>query len=78
MAALTTNRRVQRHRSALRQAALRPIQIWVPDTRRPGFDEEYRRQAQLITASDKDDAGLNAFMDAAAEAFLADLDARKA
>ncbi|WP_122260155.1 antitoxin MazE family protein, partial [Pseudomonas syringae group genomosp. 3] len=31
------NDRVQRHRDALRAAGLRPIQIWVPDTRRPDF-----------------------------------------
>jgi hypothetical protein len=24
---------------------MRPIQIWVPDTRRPGFAEECRRQS---------------------------------
>ncbi|WP_366940900.1 antitoxin MazE family protein, partial [uncultured Halomonas sp.] len=38
------NNRVKRHRAALRAAGLRPIQIWVPDTRQPGFAEEARRQ----------------------------------
>ncbi|MDE0696307.1 MAG: antitoxin MazE family protein [Boseongicola sp.] len=28
-------------------AGLRPVQIWVPDTRRPGFAAECRRQARL-------------------------------
>lgn len=37
--------RVQKHRAALRAAGLRPVQIWVPDTRRPGFAEECRRQS---------------------------------
>ena len=37
--------RVQKHRAQLRAAGLRPIQIWVPDTRRPGFAEECRRQS---------------------------------
>ena len=40
--------RVQRHRANLRAAGLRPVQIWVPDTRRPGFAEECRRQSQLL------------------------------
>lgn len=37
--------RVQKHRAKLRAAGLRLIQIWVPDTRRPGFAEECRRQS---------------------------------
>lgn len=62
--------RVQKHRQALRAAGLRPVQIWVPDTRRPGFLAECRRQAALVSAADKNDADLSDFMDAA----LSDLD----
>ena len=62
--------RVQKHREALRAAGLRPIQIWVPDTRRPGFLEECQRQAVLIAAAERQDTDLSEFMDAAA----ADLD----
>jgi hypothetical protein len=40
--------RIQRHRANLRAAGLRPVQIWVPDTRRPGFAEECRRQSRLL------------------------------
>lgn len=40
--------RVQKHRAGLRAAGLRPVQIWVPDTRRPGFAEECRRQSRLL------------------------------
>jgi len=36
--------RVAKHRAALRKAGLRPIQIWVPDTKRKGFAAECRRQ----------------------------------
>jgi hypothetical protein len=43
-----TSERVQRHRDRLRRAGLRPIQLWVPDTRRPGFAEECRRQSALL------------------------------
>ncbi len=40
--------RVQKHRAGLRACGLRPIQIWVPDTRCPGFAEECRRQSRLL------------------------------
>lgn len=40
--------RVKRHRDGLRAAGLRPVQIWVPDTRRPGFAEECHRQSRLL------------------------------
>lgn len=59
------SQRVQKRREALRAAGLRPVQIWVPDTRRPGFEAECRRQAILVAQSDRSDAALNDFMDAA-------------
>ncbi len=40
--------RVQRRRDKLRAAGLRPVQIWVPDTRAAGFAGECARQAGLI------------------------------
>ena len=43
-----TAARVQKHRKALRAAGLRPIQIWVPDTRRRGFAAECRRQSLTL------------------------------
>jgi hypothetical protein len=57
--------RVQKRRDALRAAGLRPIQIWVPDTRRPGFAEECRRQSGVVAAADAADHDLDAFLDAA-------------
>ncbi len=44
----STSERVQKHRAGLRASGLRPVQIWVPDTRRPGFAEECRRQSRLV------------------------------
>lgn len=44
----STSARVQKHRAALREAGLRPVQIWVPDTRAAGFAEECRRQSMLL------------------------------
>jgi hypothetical protein len=70
MATTHVNARVQKHRIALRMAGLRPVQIWVPDTRRPGFEEECRRQSLLVSRADHADADLQAFMDEA----LADVD----
>ncbi len=65
--ASSTARRVQKRRDALRAAGLRPVQIWVPDTRRPGFSEECRRQARLVAVSDSADRELDAFLDIALE-----------
>lgn len=62
--------RVNKHRAGLRAAGLRPVQIWVPDTRSPGFAEECRRQSRLIAEADKADTEMQGFMDEA----LADVD----
>ena len=43
--------KMRSHRDRLRAQGLRPIQIWVPDTRSPRFAAEARRQSQLIAAS---------------------------
>jgi hypothetical protein len=40
--------RVQKHRDGLRASGLRPIQIWVPDTRKRGFKKECYRQSHLL------------------------------
>jgi len=67
---IPVNQRVQKRRDTLRAAGLRPVQIWVPDTRRPGFSKECRRQARNVAAADAADRDLDTFMDAA----LSDLD----
>jgi hypothetical protein len=61
--------RVQKRRDALRAAGLRPLQIWVPDTRRSGFAQECRRQSQVVAQADLADSDLLNVLDAA----LADL-----
>jgi hypothetical protein len=63
--ASSTADRVRKRRAALRRAGLRPVQLWVPDTRKPGFAAECRRQSRLIAEADRADAELAAFMDAA-------------
>jgi hypothetical protein len=57
-------KRVRKRRAVLRAAGLRPIQIWAPDTRRPGFAEEARRQSRLAAVSDLADQDLLEFLDA--------------
>ena len=64
------NARVQKHRDALRLAGLRPVQLWVPDTRRPDFTAQCRRQSRLAAQADMADTDLQHFMDDA----LADID----
>ena len=59
------SQRVRKRRDTLRKAGLRPIQIWVPDTRARGFDEECRRQARLVAQADRHDTELATFLDAA-------------
>jgi hypothetical protein len=70
MANTHVNARVQKHRDALRMAGLRPVQIWVPDTRQPDFMEECRRQSRLAAQADMADTDMQQFMNEA----LVDLD----
>ena len=51
----SSRQRVRRHRQALRKQGLRPVQIWLPDTRTPEFAEEMRREALAINAADEKD-----------------------
>lgn len=70
----SVNERVQRHRDAMRAAGLRPIQIWVPDTRLPGFAEECRRQSLAAAKADAADSGLSDFLDSALDDLLIETD----
>ncbi|WCT72334.1 antitoxin MazE family protein [Sphingomonas naphthae] len=63
--AMPISQRVQKRRDAMRAAGLRPIQIWVPDTRREGFTEECRRQARMVAMADAADRDLTDFLDEA-------------
>ena len=54
---ISTAERVKKHRDALRVAGLRPVQIWVPDTRQPGFAAECRRQSRVVNRRATESAG---------------------
>jgi hypothetical protein len=56
------NSRVQKHRLALRLAGLRPVQIWVPDARRPGFIQECSRQSLSVAQADRADTTMAQIM----------------
>ena len=64
MTTIHVNARVQKHRDAQRQAGLRPVQLWVPDTRRPDFAQECQRQSLLAAQADNADQSLQTFMNA--------------
>lgn len=51
MSDTSSRRRVRDHRARLREQGLRPIQIWVPDVRAPGFAEEAHRQSRAVALS---------------------------
>ncbi len=79
MAAPSTGaQRVAKRRAALRAQGLRPIQIWVPDTRAPGFADECARQAALADAAYRTDPELGRFEEAAAADIAEHLDALEA
>ncbi|MGE0259552.1 MAG: antitoxin MazE-like protein [Alphaproteobacteria bacterium] len=70
---LSQAERVARRRAKLRAAGLRPVQLWVPDTRSPQFAEECRRQARLIRdAETAPSRAEDAAWEAASEEALAD------
>ena len=78
MSRTTGAQRVKRHRAALRAQGLWPIQIWVPDTRAPGFAEECARQAAIVDEANHADPELMRFMDTAAADLAEHLDALEA
>jgi hypothetical protein len=58
---LQTNgsKRVQKLRATLRADRLRPVLIWVPDTRRSGFAEECSRQSLMLHSDSQETEVLN-------------------
>jgi hypothetical protein len=58
--------RIKGYRDRLRRQGLRPIQIWVPDTRSPAFAAEAHRQSAAVAASpheSDDQASIDAISD---------------
>jgi len=64
--ASSVSQRVQKHRDGLRAAGLRPVQIWVPDTRREDFAKACQRQSSLL-ANDPLESDTSEWLQTAAE-----------
>ena len=60
---ISSRQKVQAHRERLRAQGLRPIQVWVTDTRSPKFAAEASRQSRRV-ASSRHAAKDQAFIDA--------------
>lgn len=48
----SSRNKVRRHRERMRALGLRPIQIWVPDTRAASFSDEAHRQSLAVARSE--------------------------
>ena len=48
----SVSRRMSDYRARLRAAGLRPVQLWLPDTRDPKFLAAARAQARRLAAGD--------------------------
>lgn len=48
----TSTERMAAYRRRMREAGFRPVQIWIPDLRKPEVLAEYQRQARAIAESD--------------------------
>ena len=48
----SSKEKVRAYRERMRRQGLRPVQIWVPDVRAPGFGAEARRQSIAVAQSD--------------------------
>lgn len=53
MGAVVVRERVNEYRARMRAQGLRPVQIWVPDVRSPGFAAEAHRQSALVATADR-------------------------
>lgn len=53
------NEKVARYRSRMKDAGMRPIQIWVPDTRQPKFSQELSRQIKVLQNQPEENAALD-------------------
>jgi len=63
---LSSREKMQRYRDRLKDAGLRLVQIWVPDTRSKNFAAEVRRQSLLVSTS-PDEYEVMDFIDAVAD-----------
>ena len=51
--------RTSRYRERMREAGLRPLQIWVPDTKAPSFVKQLRRQVARLRGKPEERAAFD-------------------
>lgn len=61
------SQRVANYRARMRAAGLRPVQIWVPDTRAPDFIRTCREQSLAVARNDPAGTELQRFVDDVAD-----------
>lgn len=61
----SSREKVREHRARLRAQGLRPIQLWLPDTRAAAFKDTAHQQSRAVAASEQE-ADDQAFIDALA------------
>lgn len=61
-----TREKVASYRERMRARGLRPVQLWVPDTRTPAFAEAAHRQSVAVAASEAE-CDDQAFIDAVSD-----------
>jgi hypothetical protein len=66
MASSDSREKVRSYRERMRARGLRPVQIWVPDTRSEKFRAEAHRQS-LVIARSEGEAADQAFIDAVSD-----------
>jgi len=65
--ALSAPQKMKKYRERLRAAGLRPVQIWVPDTRSGQVAAEVRRQSLLVAADHRAEAEINKWIEQVAD-----------
>jgi len=58
----STNR-VKKYRDNMRANGLRPVQIWIPDTRSLNFQQECLRQSKIVSQANVINKDLDNFID---------------
>jgi len=64
---LQIRERVGQYRARMQARGFRQVNLWVPDTRQPGFAAECRRQSRLAAKADRREGILNPLDHVAAE-----------
>jgi DNA-binding LacI/PurR family transcriptional regulator len=59
----TSRERMARYRQRMREKGLRPVQIWLPDTKDPAFIARIERQCLKLAAHDPGGDDVQAWID---------------